>query len=117
MVNAVIIVLLLAVLALAVKGAGKRIRGGCCGTSAPKIRPKDKNLSHYPFKETVYIDGMTCKNCKARVENEFNVLPDCFAKVNLKKKYAVIRTKKEMPRSEIERIITKCGYKMKGFSE
>ena len=44
----------------------------------------------------VQIEGMTCEHCKNRVENALNRLEGVSAKVNLKKKTAVVSMEKEV---------------------
>ena len=63
--------ILLVIVALAVKSAVHRIRHGsaCCGErDAPekKIKPADKNKSHYPYEYILVVDGMRCSNCRCQ---------------------------------------------------
>ena len=118
MTDAIIVILLLMVVVFALGGAKKRLKGGCCGggSKPKKVKPKNTNTSHYTYKVTVYIDGMTCDHCKAHVENAFNSLTDCYAKVNLKKKCAEIWTNKKMNDAEISGIVKKNGYSLTGVS-
>lgn len=37
-----------------------------------KIRPADKQKSHYLHTYKLEIEGMTCSNCSTRIENAFN---------------------------------------------
>lgn len=119
MTDAIIIILLLVVVVFALSGAKKRLKGGCCGggSKVKKIKSADSNKSHYTYRSTVYIDGMTCEHCKARVENAFNSLSGCYAKVNLKKKCAEIWTNEKMSEEEFTAIIKKNGYTVIGFSQ
>ena len=119
MTDAIIVILLLAVVVFALGGAKKRLKGGCCGggSKPKKVKPKSTNRSHYTYKVTAYIDGMTCDHCKARVENAFNSLPDCYAKVSLRLKRAEIWSMKKMNDNEIGDIIKKSGYSLVGISE
>lgn len=115
MTDVVIILLLLVILAFAIKGAGKRLKGGCCGGGKQKkIKPADRNLSHYPHKYTVYIGGMTCDHCKKRVENEFNSVNGCCAKVDLSRGVAELWSKNEMTNGQIEAVVKKNGYDFGG---
>ena len=110
MTDAVIAVILIAVLIFALNGARKRLKHGCCGGGAVKIRPRDKNLSRYEYKTKVYISGMTCPNCKLRVENAFNEKADCAAKVNLKKGFATVWTKHKPNEDFFKSTVSKHGY-------
>ncbi|MDD6039274.1 MAG: cation transporter [bacterium] len=42
------------------------------------------------------IEGMTCEHCRARVESRLNELDGVSAKVNLKKKIAVVSMEKDI---------------------
>ncbi|MBQ7876396.1 MAG: heavy-metal-associated domain-containing protein [Clostridia bacterium] len=109
----IVILILAVVLIFALSGARKRLKGGCCGSggSKPKkVKPKNSNTADYAYKVTAYIEGMTCDGCKVRVENAFNSLADCYAKVNLKNKSAEIWTNTKMSEDEIADIIKKNGY-------
>lgn len=87
MANVIIVLALIAIAVIAIRSAVKRFNGGCCGggDTPVEIKPKDANTAHYKYKTTAYIDGMTCAHCKVRVENAFNSLPECCARVDLKK--------------------------------
>ncbi len=110
----VLICLFLAALGVyAVYHARKRAKQGCCGTGGEEVRrvkPSDSNPSHYPYVQTIKVSGMTCENCKTRVENAFNEREGFYAVVNLGKKTARIHTKTEVPASEVKRIIRGAGY-------
>ena len=51
---------------------------------------KKKKLKNIIGQKRVQIEGMTCEHCKNRVENALNRLEGVSAKVNLKKKTAVV---------------------------
>lgn len=110
--NIIIILILLAIAAVSVKSTLKRYKNGCCGggCSTVKIKPNNSNISHYSHKTTVYIDGMSCENCKIRIENAFNTLSECYAKVQLKKKYAEIWSNCELSDKYISDIIENLGF-------
>lgn len=112
MTDAIIIIVLLIFIIIALNSVKKRLKGGCCGGGGGtlKIKPQDRNITHYPHKSLVYIDGMTCEHCKTRVENAFNSLPDCFAKVNLKKKYATVLSKQKLDEKQIAELVAEKGY-------
>ena len=116
--DAIIILFLIAILIFALSGAKKRLKGGCCGggSKVKKVKSADTNKSHYTYKSTIYIDGMTCEHCKARIENAFNTLPDCYAKVSLKKKCAELWTNERLSEEEIKGIVKKNGYTFVGYS-
>lgn len=118
MTDIIIILILVAVLVFSFSGAKKRLKGGCCGggNTPKKVKPKNTNTAEYTYKMTVYIDGMTCDHCKTRVENAFNSLKDCYAKVNLRNKCAEVWVNEQMSEEEIAELIKKSGYTFVGFS-
>lgn len=106
-----ICVILAAICVYAVISYRKKLSSGCCGGGGEiAIKPEDTNLSHYPYKTTVLIDGMTCAHCKLRVENTFNNMDGFYVKVNLKKKCAELWSKKEIDEEIIKKAVEKAGY-------
>ena len=92
-----ICVILAAICVYAVISYRKKLSSGCCGGGGEiAIKPEDTNLSHYPYKTTVLIDGMTCAHCKLRVENTFNNMDGFYVKVNLKKSVPSFGVKKKL---------------------
>lgn len=116
--NIIIVLVLLAILIIALNGAKKRVKGGCCGGSKPKkVKPQTADTANYTYKATVHIDGMACERCKERVENAFGALPDCYAQVNLKEKCATIWSNEKINEEEIADIVKKNGYTFVKFSQ
>lgn len=60
----------------------------------------------------VLIEGMTCEHCKNRVENALNRLEGVSAKVNLKKKTAVVSMEKEVEDMQLQKAVEQAGYKV-----
>lgn len=60
----------------------------------------------------VQIEGMTCEQCKNRVENALNRLEGVSAKVNLKKKTAVVSMEKEVEDMQLQKAVEQAGYKV-----
>lgn len=113
MATIVICIILGLVCALGITGYVKRLSHGCCGSSGDKVkrrRPEDTDKSHYPYCYQLEIDGMTCKNCAARIENAFNGTGDYYAEVDLSKKIGKILAKTETAETELRRIVARCGY-------
>ena len=95
-----------------------RTAHGCCGgggDDVKKVKVEDKNVSHYPYTCTVGVSGMTCSNCKKRVENAFNEKEGVYAVVDLAKAQAVIHMKEKMPEDEIMSTIWQSGYEPDGL--
>lgn len=63
------------------------------------------------MKTTVYIEGMHCKNCSAKVEKSLlNVEGVKSAKINLEKGFAVLTTKESINEQLIHDTVDKLGY-------
>lgn len=63
------------------------------------------------MKTTVYIEGMHCKNCMAKVEKSLSNLEGvASAKVNLAKGFAVLKTKAILDQTVIKSAVDALGY-------
>lgn len=111
--TALICILLLVVAVFGIKSYMKRLAYGCCGSGgkAPeKIKVKDKDPSHYPYRRIMKVDGMSCGNCAVRVENALNSLEGVWARVDLKTKEADIRMKQEYDDKILKEAVKGSGY-------
>ena len=91
----------------------KKLTRGCCGAggdSVEKVGTADKNPADYPYQYIVSIEGMTCKNCAARIENKFNQMDEYLAKVNLRKNTALIRSKTDVTDGDLKSVVARAGY-------
>ena len=96
MADFVIIGILIILIIIGIRSGVKHFKGegGCCGGGS-SVKVKRKKLKQVVKQRTVVIDGMTCEHCKARVESRLNSLDGVLAKVNLKRKTAVVSMEKE----------------------
>lgn len=110
--TAVIFTALIIIVIFSIKSYCRKLNSGCCGggDTIKKIKPTDRNISDYPYKKVVYIDGMTCRNCAVRVENAFNAKDGFFAKADLGKKSAEVMTKQPQDDELIKSIVQSSGY-------
>lgn len=112
--STVIICLIIVILCLiGLRSTIKRVAHGCCGSggnSVKRIKASDRDISHYPYHYTVTVEGMTCGECKKRVENAFNGVEGYYAVVNLKQKKADVYAKAEKTEDEIKETIWRSGY-------
>lgn len=58
----------------------------------------------------VYIDGMNCGHCKARVEAAYNAIPKTSAKVNLEEKFALVTSKNELTEQQLKGTFENIGF-------
>ena len=82
--------------------------GGCCGGGS-SVKVKRKKLKQVVKQRIVIIEGMTCEHCQARVESKLNALDGVSARVNLKRKTAVVSMEKEVEDEEIKKAIENAG--------
>lgn len=112
--TAIIVVILVAACVLGVKSYVKKLRSGCCGgggeASEKKVKVADKNKEHYPYAVCADIDGMVCGNCATRVENALNRMDGVWAKVDLSRKNALIRSKTPVETDVIKDTVREAGY-------
>ena len=97
MATAIIILVLVVICVFSIKSYVTKLSHGCCGG--------------------VGIEGMTCNNCKMRVENTFNQMEGTWANVDLKKKEMLLCTKTPMDEADIRIPIAKLGYTMTEIKE
>lgn len=111
--NAIIIVILVVLVALAIPSGMKHFKGegGCCGGGST-VKKKRKKLKNVIAKKTVIVEGMTCEHCKDRVERSIDEIDGAAGKVNLKKKEVIVSMEKEVTDEQIREGIEKAGYKV-----
>lgn len=110
--NAIIIAILAVIILIGIRSSIKHFKGegGCCGGGDTTI--KKKRLKNVIAKKTVIIEGMSCENCKNRVEQRINEIDGAAAKVSLKKKQAIVSLAKDVSDEEIRAVIEKAGYEV-----
>ena len=115
-----IIVLLIVIAVFSVRSYLKKLKHGCCGAGGDeekKVKVTDKDPDHYPYRVKIGVEGMTCSHCRQRVENALNSEEGVWAQVNLEKKTADVRMKKELSEQYLRRIIMKSGYTMTDYEK
>lgn len=111
--NIIIVAIVAAIVVIAILRTRKHFQGGgCCGSAGNTIRDK-KTLSEPKIGEKIMtIEGMTCENCEIRVENALNRLEGVAAKVNWKKRTAIVSYSREISDAELKASVEKKGYKV-----
>ena len=113
MADFVIIGILIILIIIGIRSGVKHFKGegGCCGGGS-SVKVKRKKLKQVVKQRTVVIDGMTCEHCKARVDSRLNSLDGVLAKVNLKRKTAVVSMEKDVEDEVIKKAIENAGYEV-----
>lgn len=118
MATGIIIGIIIALCIIALKSYLKKLAHGCCGAGgddekADKSKP---NLSDCKYRYTVYIGGMSCKNCAARIENAFN-RQGIFAQADFKNGTAEIYSRSPVAEFTVRQIIVGLGYSVERTEE
>ncbi|MGN0435651.1 MAG: heavy-metal-associated domain-containing protein [Wujia sp.] len=113
MTDGIIIGILLILVIIGIYSSMKHFKGegGCCGGSS-SLKVKRKKLKQVVKQRTVVIEGMTCEHCKNRVEGSLNSLGGVSAKVNLKKKTAVVSMERDVSDEQLKQAVENAGYEV-----
>ena len=112
MANVIVVAIVIVLLGFALKGTLKHLKGEspCCG-GGDTIIIEDKKLDGPVIgKKTVKISGMHCDHCVRAVSEAINKIDGASAKVNLKKKEAVVSYEKVVEDAAIREAVEKAGY-------
>ena len=113
--NAIIITVLAVIIIVAIRSSIKHIKGegGCCGGGGSTIKEPDTKLSGTVINTNVFkIDGMHCESCTNRVKRAINSIDGVSAKLDLRKKQAVVKYEKEVADDTLVKEIENLGYKV-----
>ena len=69
------------------------------------------------IEKVMYVDGMTCMHCKARVEKALNEISGVNAVVNLDEKLVNISLNNDVDDDILSEVVTKAGYDVKGVKD
>ena len=119
--NLIVIVVLLLIVAWAVKESAKHLHGegGCCGggscerSAKPEKKKLDGPVLHsYDFQ----VEGMHCENCAAKVSSAINAIDGAAADVSLRKKHAHVDCDRDIAPATIIAAVAREGYAVKEIS-
>ncbi|MGN0692299.1 MAG: cation transporter [Oscillospiraceae bacterium] len=118
MATGIIIALLIAICITAIKSYLKKLAHGCCGADgddekADKSKP---DMSDCKYRYTVYIGGMTCKNCAARIENAFS-RQGIYVQADFKNGTAEIYSKSPVSEFTVRQTVVGLGYSVGGIEK
>lgn len=112
--NLIIFAILAVVVAIGVVSTVKHFqgKGACCGGGGGSVRSQ-KKIKNVIARRTLIVEGMMCENCRNRVEWAINDIEGAVAKVDLKKKEAVVSMNREIADEELRAAVEKAGYEVK----
>lgn len=116
--NLIVIVVLLVIVAWAVKESAKHLHGegGCCGggscerSAKPEKKKLDGPVLHsYDFQ----VEGMHCEHCAAKVTSAINAIDGAAADVSLRKKFAHVDCDRDIAPATVIAAVAREGYAVK----
>lgn len=69
------------------------------------------------MKKIIAIEGMHCEHCQARVQKALDEIPGIKAKVDLKKKQAIVEMDNEVPGHVLKNAVSEAGYEAVSVTE
>lgn len=115
MATAVIGVIVLVALFFALRGVVRHWHGegSCCGGGGEIVAPPKKTLTGDIVGEKIIeISGMTCGNCKIRVEQALDAIDGAAAEVNLHHNRATLKMTRKVSDDEIRQSLAGSGYEI-----
>lgn len=96
-----------------------RAKSSCCGGREAPARKTvaDTDETHYPCRYRLAVGGMHCSHCAVNVENALNAIPGVWAKVQLAKNEADVRTKQPVTEAAFAEALQKAGYTLNGYTD
>lgn len=69
----------------------------------------------FKMQKKIYVEGMSCGHCSARVEKALNAIEGVEARVDLEKKTAFAEIKGEISEEVLKKAVEEAGYEVKGI--
>lgn len=110
--NVIIILVVVILLTVGVRSFVNRSKGksSCCGGSSKTANTKTKTLDHVIETKTVFVEGMMCDHCSARVEKAIDKIEGASADVNWEKGKVLVSMSVEISDDEIRKAVENAGY-------
>jgi len=111
-VDAVLVAILLVGCCVAAIDVVKRVTRGCCRSGAMKreFPIADKEISHYPYRWIMVIEGVRCGECALKIERTLDRIDGVWASVDAKKGSADIRGKILVDDATLRFSVEDLGY-------
>lgn len=96
-----------------------KAKSSCCGSAeaVSPVKVDDTDVSHYPFRYLLRIDGMSCSRCAVRVENALNALPGIWGKVDLARNQADVRAQSPMDQARFAAALQDTSYSLRDCTD
>lgn len=91
----------------------RRFKPNYSHVETTNIQPviKEKIMSH----KTIYVEGMSCKNCAAHVEKALNAVTGVLATVDLAAKKADVTLSADVDNETLRKAVEDAGYEVKSI--
>lgn len=112
--NAIIIAVIIIMVFFGIKNSIPHFKGegSCCGGGSGIKAKKPQKLDRVISVKRIYIEGMTCDNCRIRIQNALNSIDGVNAKVSRSRGVASIKLGRDVDDETLKRTITDLGYKV-----
>lgn len=89
-------------------------KGGCCGGGAGAQLGEERKALENPIiaRKRITVEGMTCVNCKNRIEHRINQIEGASCQVDLSQKLALVELDREVPEGMLVNAIQGLDYKV-----
>lgn len=114
MINVVLVAIIAVFCVLAVKSAVKHFKGesSCCGGGDGVLAEKKALSTPVVERRTVFIEGMKCSECEAKVWASLNKIDGLSVKkASCKKGQAVYEASRNVDASELSAALESAGFK------
>ena len=111
--STIIIIVLILICIYSIKSYMKELKSGCCGgeiDTIQKIKPQDTHIQNYSIHKHIVIEGMTCDNCKIRIQNAFHQKNGFLMKIDRSQGTSELYCKEDVSNKSIKKIIQDLGY-------
>lgn len=115
MADIIVVLIVIVLLAFALRGAIKHFKGDspCCGGGTGIVKTDDKELKNPVIgKKVVHIEGMTCDHCVQTVKKALNEIDGAAARVDLKKKEAIVSYDRDIADADLKKAVETAGFKV-----
>ncbi len=120
MADAIVILIVVVLLAFALKGSIKHFKGegSCCGGGSGTVRKAKPRTLDGPVigRRTIKISGMHCQNCVNSVANALNGIDGVTAEVSLKNHTAEVSYDRPIDEIDLKRAVESAGYEVISIS-
>lgn len=103
---AVVFVVLATVFVYAALSHKKKVQQASGEAQGSGSKPEAEYAYHY----SVFIEGMSCGHCKARIEEAFKALGGCSAVVNLEEKCAAVSSAEPLAEEALKKVVEETGF-------